>query len=200
MEKELKIVLVVIATYLLLGFQNLVNTSVFLIPYELNPLVILSVSIFVLIGNIRKNNERRLLNFTYFIGVMFYSLLSTRTLSVLYNNTNMNVFSDLANSDFTALIAISGFFTVLIIIMYIIRSRSYLYCTSGSLLLLSFIGALANFELVQIICFTSFTIAVIIYAKTELKEHLKSIFSPVLYQLFLFVLLENTYFILIKYC
>ncbi|MDG1475807.1 MAG: hypothetical protein P8Q14_01535, partial [Vicingaceae bacterium] len=97
MGNELKIVLVVIAIYLLLGFQNLVNTSVFLIPYELNPLVILSVSIFVLIGSIRKNKESQALSLAYFIGILFYSLLSTRTLSVLHNNTQMDMFSDVAN-------------------------------------------------------------------------------------------------------
>jgi hypothetical protein len=198
MVNELKIVLIIIAIYLVLGIQNFANTAVFLIPYELNPLVILSVSTIILLGQ-GKQNKNLSYKFIYFIGILFYSLLSSRTLSFLSNNYDNQVFRLVANNSFTSLIAILVFYSVILKLVIEIRTKSYYYYGLIGLCVLSFIGTLANLELLQVICFTGFVLACILYTKYDLDKERKHLFLPILYQLFLFILLENTYFILIKY-
>lgn len=201
MGNELKIVLIVIAVYLVIGIQNLVNTSVFLIPYELNPLVILSVSGINLFGYLKQKEKQALsIRLIYFVGILFYSFLSTRTLNILNNRLDNDIFLDLSNNDFTALIAILAFYISMIAISLKMRSKSIVYYASLSLLIFSFIGALINIELLQIICFTLYVISVIVHSRIQSNNDAYIQFLPVVYQLFLFVVLENTYFALIKYC
>tara|TARA_B100000809_G_C15099090_1_gene516184 strand:- start:64 stop:660 length:597 start_codon:yes stop_codon:yes gene_type:complete len=198
MGNELKIVLIAIAVYLVLGIQNLASTSVFLIPYELNPLVILSVSVIILFSGV-KQKKSVLFKSIYLVGVLFYSLFSTRTLSLFSNNFEYHIFNVIANNNFTPLISILVFYIAILILIIRIRSKSHLYYALIVIFSLSFIGALANLELLQVICFTVFVLFGILYNKIVLDKRDKFLFSPILYQMFLFIILENTYFILIKY-
>lgn len=201
MGNDLKIVLIVLAIYIVLGFQNLVNTSVFLIPYELNPLVIFSVSLISIVSSFfQSKKENSTLQLIFFSGILFYAFLSSRTLNLLSNHFQSQIFIEVLNNEFTALLAIVVFYSSLIIVMYRVRAKSYLYFLSLCFLMLSFIGALTNIELLQIIAFTLFVISSITYKKLFLSTRFNGSLLPVLYQLFLFLVLENTYFILIKYC
>ena len=198
MGNELKIVLIVIAIYLVLGFQNLVNTSVFLIPYELNPLILLGVAAIIFFGQIIRNQNPSF-KAVYFTGILFYSFLSTRTLSLFSNYFDYQIFNEVAKNEFTALIVILVFYSAIFTLIVKIRTKSYFYYSLLLLLILSFIGALANNELLQIICFTAFVLVGVIYNKIDLNNDKKELFLPILYQLFLFIILENTYFVLVKY-
>lgn len=201
MGNELKIVLVVLASYLVIGIQNLVNTSVFLIPYELNPLVIFSVSALSALNSVKnRKKDKSSLRLIFFVGILFYAFLSSRTLNLLSNHFQSQIFTDVVNNEFTPLFAIVVFYSSLIMIMYKVRAKSYIFFLALSFLMFSFIGALTNFEFLQIIAFTLFVICSIIYKKLFLRTRFTESFLPVLYQLFLFLVLENTYFILIKYC
>lgn len=199
MGNELKIVLIVIAIYLVLGVQNLVNTSVFLIPYEVNPLVIFSVSIISLVRGF-KNSSHIYIKAIFCVGILFYAFFSSRTLNILHNRFQYDLFLDILNNDFSALIAILGFYIAMFILNVKMRSKSFLFYFSLVLLLSSFIGALVNLEYLQIIGFTFYVISLIGLTKFEIDNGKYNAFLPMIYQLFLFVILENTYFILIKYC
>jgi len=194
MDKSLKIVMIVLAIYIVLALQFYLEKHILYIPYIFNPLVLFITSIFITLYHPKKNN------LIYLIGILFYCFLSERTLNILYNYTDINLFLEIILSPFTRLFSILILFISLLIITIKSIKQNKLNLISLGLLLISIIAGLASekFELIYIFTFSLFVLTFSIN-NAKIKTTARSFQnSSIVVQLFLFLILETTFFILAK--
>lgn len=191
MDKSLKIVLSVLALYAVLSIQFFADKGVFIIPYEFNPIVIWIASGVIVLTSTEQSNFSN--NLLYFIGISIYCLLSERTLSIIYNQTNdVRFFMEVIHNPFTRLISILGLlFSVLTI------SYKYVKYKYGSYLLgiafLSGVFGLINYPYLYILFFTVYTICFVLAVNLNKNVNVSRQFSSVANQLFLFSILEGIF-------
>lgn len=192
MDKSLKIVLIAFAIYTVLSLQILIEKGFWLIPYNYNPITIFLVSFLITINSYKLPSFK--INLVYLIGISFYCFLSERTLYLFKMYFKTNWFEQLANNPFIRLIAVFGFAISLfyIFISYIKLKPKHWYIYVGYLI--SFTLGLLNYKWLAIYSFT--LIVIVFFAMVQLNKNtsVKTIFQPLIYQLLLFIIIEDLFF------
>lgn len=197
MDKSFKIVLIAFAIYFVLAVQFYFEKGQFIIPDIFNPLALFFVSGIILFQSYKKENFN--INLIYFIGILIYALGSERSLNLFYNNTQNTVFLEIIQNPFLKLVTILSFgLTILTIVVKSIKFQKT-QIISLILLIISLVAGLSSvdFQLIYVITFTSFVI--LFYFLNKNNKSNQYILS-VNHQLLLFVILENSFFILHNYC
>jgi|GEM_PF-1680958 len=190
MDKSLKIVLSILALYAILSIQFLVEKGVFIIPYEFNPIAIWMVSVLVVLTSIKQSSFKN--NVFYLLGITVYCLLSERTLNLIYNQTDVNFFIEIIQNPFTRLISILGLlFAVLSIAVRYTRHKYGVYLLIGATL--SGITGLIGLHYIYISLFSIYTLGFLLVVNRNKNIEVNSMFSPVVYQLFLFTIIEGIF-------
>ncbi len=96
MERELKIVIGILSTWLMYGIYSFFATGDFMVPYVLTPLVITCCSLLFLILNF--SIPHRLALILFFIGYLAFALQDDTTLALLTAATGSYFFQNLADS------------------------------------------------------------------------------------------------------
>jgi len=198
MDKSFKIVLIAFAIYFVMAIQFLFEKGQFIIPDIFNPFVLLIVSGIILFQSYKKENFKT--NLIYFIGISIYALGSERTLNLLYNNTHTSFFLEIIQNPFLKLVTILSFFGISIMVI-VVKSIKFqkLQIISLILVLITLIAGLSPFDY-QLIYVISFTIFVILFYFLNRNVKSNKHILAVNYQLLLFAILENSFFILNNYC
>jgi hypothetical protein len=190
MDRSLKIVLSTLALYAILSIQFLVEKDVFIIPYMLNPLVIWMVSILIVLVTIKQSSFKN--NLLYFAGISIYCFSSERTLNLIYNQTDISFFIEIIQNPFLRLISILGLLLPVILITF----RYVKYKFGIYLLILAFssgVFGLIGWHYMYIVLFTIYTIGFLVLVNTSKNSVVQQQFSPVVYQLFLFTIIEGIF-------
>tara|TARA_R110002096_G_scaffold246263_1_gene438519 strand:- start:3 stop:599 length:597 start_codon:yes stop_codon:yes gene_type:complete len=198
MDKSFKIVLIAFAIYFVLAIQFFFEKGQFIIPDILNPVVLFTVSGIILFQSYKKENFN--VNLIYFIGILIYAFGSERTLNLLYNNTQVSFFLKIIQNPFLKLITILSLFGVATFIN-VVKSIKFqkLQIISLILLIITLIAGLSSisYQLIYVISFTTFVI-LFYFLNRNVKSN--QYILSVNYQLLLFAILENSFFILNNYC
>jgi hypothetical protein len=193
MDKTLKIVFSSLTVFLLTGFQNLYSKGQFLVPYELNTVILILVGLLVFIFSLRNSAIKN--NAIYFIGILAYGIGDQRFLEFINYKTGLGVIQTLINSPYTYLVSIVIFYSLLI---YIYASsynlKNKLQLLLFLLLILSFVTAMLNFTIVTMVLFSVFVLASLIAMHWKFNNELYQKINGVSYQLFVLIIFENTYF------
>lgn len=190
MDNSLKIVLSTLALYVVLSVQFLVEKGVFIIPYEFNPLVIWTVSGIIVLDSLKRISFKT--NLIYFIGMSVYCFLSERTLNLIFNRTEIDFFIEIIQNPFTRLVSILGLLISVLTISFGYRKQKF-----GIYLLVLFgmsgVFGLINIRLAYVSLFSLFVLGFLISINLNKDGQIQSKFSPVVYQLFLFAIIEGIF-------
>jgi len=190
MDKSLKIVLSTLALYAILSLQFLVEKGVFIIPYEFNPIVIWIVSVLVVLTSIKQSSFNN--NVFYCVGISVYCVLSERTLNLIYNQTEVSFFIEIIQNPFIRLVSILGLLFSVLSIAYRYRKHKYgIYLLIVAIL--SGIFGLIGWHYIYVSLFTVYTLGFLLAVNRNKNIEVHSTFSPVVYQLFLFTIIEGIF-------
>ena len=194
MDNTRKVVFVVFAIYLVLGLQFFFETGSFIVPVVFNPIVLLLVSVSAVFTSYKKVAFE--LNVIYLTGVLVYAVLSERTLNIIFNYFKFKWIPILIDNPFTRLIEICTFLIVLVGItaFYALKNnKGYILLV---LLIFSAIAGVLNQQLYYVSGFTIYVIVFILINYLNKENNLKIQFSGIIYQLILFIFLENMFIFL----
>jgi len=190
MDKSLKIVLSTLALYAILSLQFLVEKGVFIIPYMLNPIVIWVVSVLIVMFTMKQSSFKN--NLLYCVGISVYCFTSERTLNLIYNQTEVSFFIEIIQNSFLRLISILGLILpVLVITFRYIKYKFGIYLLI--LVLSSSVFGLIGWHYVYTALFTVYTLGFLLAVNRNKNRDVHSRFSPVVYQLFLFTIIEGIF-------
>ena len=193
MDKSLKIVLIPIATYIVLGLQFFIEKGVLIIPYMLNPIVLLITSLAIVFNSYKKENF--IINLVYFLSILFYCFTSERTLNMIYNYSEVNFFIDIIQNPFLRLFSILSFLLGVFYVMITYLPNKY-SLIPFILLILSTIFGLIGVDILYVITFTLFAIIFLGSILYNIKESQYLKYNAVAYQLVLFSFLEGLFFLM----
>jgi len=190
MDKSLKIVLSTLALYAILSLQFLIEKGVFIIPYEFNPIVIWIVSALIVLTSVKQPSFKN--NVLYLVGITVYCALSERTLNIIFNQTDIRFFIEIIQNPFVRLISILGLlFSVLSIAFRYTKHKYGIYLLI--IAILSGVFGLIGLHYIYVSLFSIYTLGFLLAVNRNKNIEVHSTFSSVVYQLFLFTIIEGIF-------